>query len=96
MDELDKISKKVETLTIDELRELRDKFWDVEYFIQEVLEDKEADLQEQIDRREDIYIFTNEDRMLVGACDDFHLDTFIDRFPAEEYNMNELTLNDLL
>ena len=85
----------VQCLTLDEM-------YDLSSELEGAIAAKEDEEQEQEQEQEEqannnnINLFFNQDGMVVGACDDFHLDVFIDRFPHGEYEYSEVTLNDLL
>ena len=83
----------VQCLTLDEM-------YDLSSELEGAIAAKEAEEQEQEQEEQvnnsNINLFFNQDGMVVGACDDFHLDVFIDRFPHGEYEYSEVTLNDLL
>ena len=83
----------VQCLTLDEM-------YDLSSELEGAIAAKEAEEQEQEQEKQannsNINLFFNQDGMVVGACDDFHLDVFIDRFPMGEYEYSEVTLNDLL
>ena len=81
----------VQCLTLDEM-------YDLSSELEGAIAAKEAEEQEQEKQanNSNINLFFNQDGMVVGACDDFHLDVFIDRFPHGEYEYSEVTLNDLL